>query len=513
MTVEPMTDCGGRTRRPTPIRWMARSASAIGIWSLVIGHSAMAGGAQRIPLAAAVHVHTTFSSGAEDLDSVARRARAAGLQAVLFTENYGLAFDYGIEPLAGILRWRESFPSVTPGRLAAYLEAVRQARRRHPDLILMPGLEVIPHYYWTGSLRDRNLTMYDGQKNLLVFGLERPEELRALPVVGNRRWPRPGDWLAHLAPPALLGAAGGCLFRLRRVRRVRWRQFEVRQMVRYRWAGACAIALAALFALNSVLAGTPHWNPKRGPRGYAPHQAAIAFVAARGGAAVWSMPEARDFSVHRRAGLTVTVRTDPYPEALAETQGYTAFGALYGDTTSVEAPGGLWDRLLLDHLAGRRPGWPVAIGETAYHYEGQAGKRLDDVQTVFLAAAPTPAAVLEAMREGRAYSLRRMGEYVLVLERFAVNGAGPGDTAPAAPGAPPRIAVALAASDGKAHPVEARLIRSGAVLAVRQGTTPLALDLEDREAPKAGAWYYRLDVHGEPGVRLLTNPIFIRGPA
>ncbi|HEY7678765.1 MAG TPA: hypothetical protein VIG69_16955 [Candidatus Methylomirabilis sp.] len=473
-----------------------------------MGHPAPAAGAQFVPVAAAVHVHTTFSTGTEDLDAVVRRARAAGLRALLFTENYDLRFEYGFRPLDGIIRWRERFPSLAPGGLPAYLEAVRRGRERHPDMILIPGLEVIPFYYWTGSLLDGSLTMHDGQKNLLVFGLERAEDLHALPVVGNGRPLRAAQWPLRLSPLALAGA-GVWLFRLRRVRHTRWRQFRIRREVHYRWAGTALVALALLLALDGVLAGNHRWRPEGGPRGYTPHQAAIDSVVERGGAAVWSMPEARDFGVHRRAGATVTIRTEPYPEALAATRGYTAFGALYADTTAVEAPGGLWDQLLLEFQAGRRRGWPVAIGETAFHVAGQAGKRLEDVQTVFLAAAPTPAAILEALRAGRAYAHIRVPELALVLEGFAVNGAGLGETARAVGGSPPRIALAVAASDGKAHPVEVRLIRNGAVLAERKGATPLTLDLEDREAPLAGPWYYRVDVKGERGARLLTNPIFV----
>ncbi len=469
----------------------------------------LATAAQAIPIPAALHVHTTFSTGAEDLDGVARRARAAGLKAVLFTENYALTFEYGIEPLRGLLRWRERFPSLARGNLRAYLEAVRRARARHPDLILMPGLEVIPYYYWTGSLLDRRVTLHDGQKNMLVFGLERAGDLAALPMVGNRRSFRASEWAFALVT-LLLAVSGVWVFRLRRQRVEQWRQYRVRRERRHRLAGAALVALAMLLGANSLLAGAPHWNPQRGPLGYTPHQAVIDAVERRGGATAWSLPEVRDLSVHQRAGITVTVHTEPYPQALADTVGYTAFGALYRDTTSIEAPGGLWDQLLQEHLAGRRPRWPVAVGESAFHFEGQAGKTLDDAQTVFLATSATPAGVLQALRAGRAYAHLRAPEFALVLEAFTVNGAGLGETASADAGAAPRIVLALAASDGRPHAVEARLIRNGVVMAERKGPTPLALTLEDGDAPKAGSWYYRLDVRGEKGARLLTNPVFVR---
>jgi hypothetical protein len=498
------------------MRLIARSASAIGIWSLVIGHlgigiTSVALAAEVIPIPAALHVHTTFSTGAEDLDGVARRARSAGLKAVLFTENYALRFEYGIEPLAGLLRWREHLPSLGPGDLPRYLEAIRQARARHPDLILLPGLEVIPHYYWTGSLWSGHVTLHDGQKNILILGLEHAEDLAALPLPGTARWPGATGWATGLlALP--LAAAGVWFFRRRTARVERWRQYRIRHERRHRLAGTALVALAFLLGANCLLAVTPSWDPHAGPQGHAPHQAVIDAAESRGGISVWSLPEARDLHVHQRAGITVTLRTEPYPQALADTRNYTAFGALYWDTTSLEAPGGLWDRLLLEHVAGLRPRWPAAVAESAFHYHGQAGKALDDAQTVFLVSAPTPAAVLEALRAGRAYAHLRAEEYALLLDGFTVNGTGPGDTASPPPGEPPRIAVALASSDGRPRSAEARLIRNGAVMAERKGPTPLAFTLEDRDAPQAGAWYYRLDVRGEKGARLITNPVFVRGP-
>ncbi len=515
MTNEPMTNGGRRARRAIHVFEM-RCAARLRHLSFVICHLSLGIGitsaalaAEVIPIPTALHVHTTFSTGAEDLDGVARRARSAGLKAVLFTENYALRFEYGIEPLAGLLRWRERFPSLGPGDLHAYLEAIRQARTRHPDLILLPGLEVIPHYYWTGSLWSRSVTLHDGQKNMLIFGLERAEDLAALPVAGNARWPGATGWAAGVVALPL-AAVGMWLFRLRTERVERWRQYRIRHVRRHRLAGTTFVALGLLLGANCLLAVTPQWNPQDGPQGYAPHQAVIDAVEARGGASVWSLPEVRDLQVHQRGGVTVTVRTEPYPQALAETGGYTAFGALYWDTTTVEAPGGLWDRLLQEHLAGARPRWPVAVAESAFHYEGQAGKALDDAQTVLLASAPTPAAILEALRAGRAYAHLRLKDYALVLGGFTVNGAGPGDTALASPGEPPRIVVTLASSDGRPHAVEARLIRSGVVIAERKGTTPLAFAVEDLEAPKARAWYYRLYARGERAARLLTNPVFVR---
>ena len=66
-----------------------------------------------------------------------------------------------------------------------YLDEIAAAQSRHPKLIILPGVEVAPYYYWTGSLLGRTLTMHNAQRNLLVLGLTKPEDYRSLPVSGN----------------------------------------------------------------------------------------------------------------------------------------------------------------------------------------------------------------------------------------------------------------------------------------------------------------------------------------
>ena len=73
----------------------------------------------------------------------------------------------------------------------------------------------------------------------------------------------------------------------------------------------------------------------------------IEAVTARGGLVVWSMPEARDFHRYSFGPLVeVTVKTEPYADALMLTTGYHGFGGVYQDTRSATKPGGVWDQTL-----------------------------------------------------------------------------------------------------------------------------------------------------------------------
>ncbi len=484
---------------------------------LVFGPSPLLAAAPLRPVSAVVHAHSTWSSGDLTLDELITRARAVGIEAIFLTENHLHRFEYGVPPLRNLLRYRVEYPSLLSRGPAAFLEAVRVANARQKEVLLIPGAEVIPHYYWTGNLLQGTLTMHNAQKNLLAFGLNRPEDYRELPVVGNAgaaRWNRESLWLLS---PAALAVPGLWLMRARRRRVVRLRHFRVAVEGRRAGYGILCLGVGAALLANNFPFRTAPVSPYDPTAGLRPYQAAIDFALSRGGLVAWSLPEARDHQVVRVAGLRATIETIPYPADLLRTDRFTAFGGVYEDTTTFTAPGGGWDQLLAEYLGGRRaaPAW--AIGEAAYHREGQAGKRLGDVQTIFLVERKEPAALLEALRKGRMYALRRTAEVGLVLDQFQ---AIPPDQPPAEAGDRVtlrgaegfEVRAAIDSTGSRGVPIHALLVRAGTVVHSLRGETPLRLHWREPVAPQASV-SYRIQVVGPPGHQILSNPIFVQGPA
>lgn len=462
------------------------------------------------PLRAAVHVHTTLSTGALTLEEVLEEARRERLDALLLADNFLVRFEYGLFPLRGLVRKVVEKPSVIRTGVDRYLQAVEAAQARFPDLVLVPGVEVIPYYYWTGSPWTGDLTQWDAQKNLLVFGLTRPAEYAGIPAVGagGARVPGPAR-LAELVLAAVALVGGTVLLRLRRERPVRLRRFTLRTVRRYRLPGAMTLGLGAALALDAVM--VPEFHPYQGRLGIEPYQRVVDYAESLGGAVVWSYPEARDFGRFDVGPGRVTVRTDPAPEVLLQSRGYTGFGAVYEDTVTFTEPGRHWDQLLREYAEGRRarPAW--AIGELGYHGRD---KRLGGVTTVFLAAERSRAGLLAALRAGRLYAVRSLGDYHLVLEEFAMaEDGGPdwvtmGGEVAARGAAPLRLRVRIAASDGRAVRVAGRVVRSGVIVAALEGTTPLERTLTVDPPAPGRREFVRLEVR-EPA-RLLANPIFVR---
>jgi hypothetical protein len=247
------------------------------------------------------------------------------------------------------------------------------------------------------------------------------------------------------------------------------------------------------------------------PSGIAPHQALIDHVDRLGGATIWSFPEARDFGERPVGPVRVSWSTEPYGDDLLRSFRYTAFGAVYEDTTRVESPGGGWDRLLREYAAGERSRAPWAVGEAGFH-DHSASKKLGTIETVFVVNEHTEAGVLDALKRGRMYARQRTPALALDLAAFMATAAGAsagvGETVRAAAGIPLSVTATVAASDGGRHEVRVMLIRNGAVAGAWTGITPLRVAHD--ETSESAPVVFRLEARGPAGTRLLANPIFVK---
>jgi hypothetical protein len=390
-----------------------------------------------------------------------------------------------------------------------YLERVARPRASASRVVLVPGVEIVPHYRWTGSPWTLALTLKDTQKNLLAFGITDPQALRSLPAIGNAHTRVYAAQSVLDALPVLLLVPGAALLAWRRPRR---RRLGAAVMVvrRRAWEGGLLLAAAGGLALARGWPFTVDPFPSWQEPGLTPHQVLIDRIEQLGGVAVWSLPEARDSGDTRVGPVRVGWETAPYPDDLLRTFRYTAFGAIYEDTTRFERPGGGWDRLLNQYAAGERsrPAW--ALGESGFH-DLAAGKAIGPIQTVFLVRERSPRGVLDALRAGRMYALQRTRELSLELTEFGVTAgevaAGAGGTVRVAPGTPLEVTIAVDSPGGTRQDLRVTLVRNGAVLGGWLGATPYRG--VHREVFDGAPLVFRLEVRGQ-GPRLLSNPIFVK---
>jgi hypothetical protein len=473
------------------------------------GSIALAQGPEdREQLLATVHVHSTASTGELTIEALAQRAEQLGLDVLILTDNFSLRYEYGLWPLRGILKRQVRFPSVLEYGIERYLDEIAAAQSRHPKLIIIPGVEVAPYYYWTGSLVNRNLTMHNAQRNLLVFGLTKPDDYRSLPVSGNS-WSYTFDWRGAVnGVPILLVVPALMLWRPRG---------RASDRLSLRRSVACLLViLAVALVANAWPLSQPAFSSYDDQLGYRPYQALIDDVKDKGGLVFWSLSEARDFHEIDAGPLgTVTVKTEPHPEAMLMTTGYTGFGGLYQEGRTSINPGDLWDRLLHLSMSERRP-TPVLIGELALHGLNDADKDLQRLVTVLWVKERTKAGVLEALRSGHSYAAGdshhhvqlRLDEFRLVCQG-GTKSASIGDRLDPGTARDLTVLLSVKARDGGRHPVKVRVIRSGQVLAQWTGETPFRADWPDATVPTAEPMTYRVEVTGSG--ELLSNPILV-GP-
>jgi hypothetical protein len=487
-----------------------------GLTPFVLGFVLLVGGAgagaqelQRLPVV--LHVHSTLSTGDRSFDELGRMARAEGIGGLLLAENYLLRVEYGLAPFRALTRVAYEERSVLRSGVEGFLERVDQARRSYPDLVFLPGVEVLPHYHWTGSPVGLAMTLHDTQKNILVFGISDPVALRSLPATGNP-YARRYDWPSLLeAAPALLVIPGTTLLFVKRAHRQRVGRAVV--IVRRRlWVLGGALVLIGAVALARGWPFTVDVYPPYADFGVAPHQDLVDHVNRLEGATVWSFPEAWDEGRRSVGPVRVSWRTDAYPDDLLKTVRYTAFGAIYEQTTRFEQPGGRWDRLLVEYAAGERSRAVWAVGESGFH--GTAGgKRLGAIQTVFLVREKTEAAVLDALKRGRLYALQRTPEASLVLTDWSVAAGGTvavsGETLRVVEGSAIDVSLAVDATAG-ATGLRVTLVRNGTVLNGWSGET--SVRATHREIFDGRPLVFRIDARARAPHRIVSSPIVVIRP-
>ncbi len=447
----------------------------------------------------AIHVHSTFSGGRYTLPELTAVARRYGIAAIVLTDSLNVNIQYGLPPFRHIWWYARHLPSILTADPADYLAAIRRENARQHDVLYLPGFEVCPRYYWTGRLRDNNLVCHDHQRNLVVIGAATPRQMAAVPEATGFTWRRHAPWI--VVSRALLALFGLALLALLFLpgflaRRSAYSRRELRRSV-----------LAGVLAPVLLLMVLFEWAARRWAGGdiYEPdptlqtEQRVLDALAADGLIAYWAHPEATDDHDFQYRGRGFKLQTRPYPEVLERTRGYAGFGGVYEDRNTLTDPGGAWDAVLMEHLQGQRAAPTWCFGEMLYHYEGQAGKKMRNVETVVWAPRRTTSDLLAALRQGRFYARRNAEDQSLVLADWRI---APVATATA-------WQVNLRVESARAgEPIAAVLIRNGAVAARTQGVTPLEWNWTDAAGHAAAPAYYRVIVTGAPPLKAVSNPLF-----
>ncbi len=477
------------------------------LWIMTPCRSAHAEG--WIPLTGAVHVHSSdFSSGDHTLSDLVDMARKRGLNVIVLTDHDRIALSYGIPPFQNLLSLHLSRNSILKQGARKYLEAVNKINAENPDMILIPGIESAPFYYWTGSIRKGDLTSHGLRKHIHVIGLTNPEDIEHLPILENGF---STNYVMKLLPRFLL-FLGIILLSLVLIT---WKGI-------YKTSGWIFLVLAVLGALDAHPFKSSLFDPYHGDQGAAPFQEVIDYADSHGGMTFWAHPEANyGFSEtgpnKKILGFKIPkvfMETEKHPSDLIKTDGYTGFESLYGDTIHATEPGKEWDQALIRYCEGgrKKPVWGLCGLD--FHKQGQnSWAYLDRGETVFWVQEKTREEVLDAMRNGRMYAVYQGGDGKIRLNSFSLASqdgestisGGTVDTR----GEPLNLHLAVTFSDAAQVPVKIEIIDSGKTIYTLEGKTPL--NATQDITPSRAKGYVRAVVRADK-YQIVTNPIFYKDP-
>ncbi len=447
-----------------------------------------------------IDIRTDFSDGVHTLEYLIKLAKKRGIDVLFINDHDRKILEYGIRPFQAILKKRVEEPSINKGGPENYLNMIDAASKKYPALILIPGAESAPFYYWKGSYFKKNLTVCDWERHLLIVGLEEPQDYKELPILHN-----------GYATKYILSSIPIASFLFLALLIVGLYMIKWKRIIRY--SGIVISVFALLLVINNHLLKSSPYDQYHGPQGISPYQLLIDYVNSRGGMVFWNHPETKS----GKGKLGPIFRdTPPYPQVLIESKNYTGFASLYGDAITITEPGNIWDKVLIEYCSGQRANPVWGISSADFHREGGAGEKLGSFPTFFLVKSKTKKDILDALKKGRMYAFRGYVDSPrLILEDFSISDSKSSQKVVMgeeifSKGYPSiNIRISTTGSE-KGNSVTVRLIRSGNLLKTFSSETPLSINFEDDFFEPGKKIYYRLDAIDKKGRKLVSNPIFVQ---
>jgi len=447
-----------------------------------------------------IDIHTDFSDGAHTLEYLIKLAKKRGIDVLFINDHDRKILEYGIRPFQNILKKRVEEPSINKRSPENYLNMIKSASKKYPDSILIPGAESAAFYYWKGSYFKKNLTVCDWERHLLIVGLDEPKDYKELPILHN------GYSTKYIFSSIPVSSFLFLALLIAGLSMIRWKGI-------IRYSGITISVFALLLLINNHPFKSSPYDQYHGAQGISPYQLLIDYVNSRGGMVFWNHPETKS----GKGKLGPIFRdTPPYSQVLKESNNYSGFAALYGDSTTITEPGNIWDKVLIEYCLGRRENPVWGISSADFHKEGGAGEKLGNFPTFFLVKSKTKKDILDALKKGRMYACRGdVGSPRLVLENFSIS--DPETSEKGVMGEEifskgyPRINARISTLDSEEESsVIVRLIRSGNLLKTFSAETPLSINFKDDFFEPGKKIYYRLDARDEKERKLVTNPIFVK---
>ena len=462
---------------------------------------------------AAIHIASKVSDGKYSIPEIASLAKENNIKVLIITDHALMRWQYGLWPLRNVVKRTVEQKSVFKYGIRHYLEEIKKAQASSPDLVLIPGIEAAPFYYWTGSIFDQSLKIHNWHKHLLVIGLEKASDYEQLPLIGNEKGLRKPPGIKNVFNVFLSGLAVFLGVLLLGKRKFRYRD-SGRHRLRPHGAGGriygfTLIIAGVLFLLNGYPFYGSSFDQYHGDKGVMPYQNLIDNVNHKGALTFWTHPEALYVATADNIGIV----TPGYASDLEYTDNYTGFAVFFEGYNEIGFPGGLWDDILNEYCEGRRKSAVWAMAGLSFESEGDLGGSLKGLRTVLLVYRLSSSEALKALRTGRMYVVRGKLSSQFILDNFMVRDQARNVAKTMgeelATQEKPLIEISGRFLGGQDEVLNIKLIRSGSVIQTFEVRSPFHIFYTDDIEHKPGRQYYRVEINS-PSLALVSNPVFVK---
>jgi len=141
----------------------ARVIKILGLGLLILYGSCQMSAAQGLIQAPAlIHISSTISDGKYSISEIVKIAKQNNIKIVVITDRDLMRWEYGLWPLRNIIKKTVEMNSIFKFGIKRYLKEIESIQKANPDLILIPGTESAPFYYWQGTPFDNSLKLKNG---------------------------------------------------------------------------------------------------------------------------------------------------------------------------------------------------------------------------------------------------------------------------------------------------------------------------------------------------------------
>ena len=461
---------------------------------------------------AAIQISSQISDGKYTIPEILSICRQQKFKIVVITDRDLMRWEYGVWPLRNILKKAVEGGSILKYDVQRYFREFNEIKKNNPDLVVIPGVESAPFYYWSGDLIHSDLEIRDWHKHIITIGLKDVRDLEQLPVASNKKGLALPFSLKNLILlwPILLLAAG--IFSLQK-RAYDYKDERGKQFGEYskcsQWVGSLFIVIAVVFLVNNFPFRYYSFDQYCRKAGIKPYQNYFDYAQKHNAFTFWAHPEVKNVE---RIG-NVSIRTEEHSFNLLQARDYTGFAVFYEGFKIVGKINGIWDSLLKDYCAGKRKNPVWAIGALSFDSDGNLEDYLKDIRTVLLLPDLNEEEALKAFKNGKMYAAMGGNSSRVVLNKFSVVDEQlaiekiMGEQLQSQ--GTPQIEIKADLLNGQLQPFKIKLIRNGEVIKMFETPTPVDITYVDEQAPDEGIFYYRLEIHG-PDVVVVTNPIFVK---